>query len=320
MTGQRTTGSLRLTERQKARARLVLLTLIAVIAPPLAGVRSPAVWAVYISLVVAYSLWTLRLTRNYSGDRRLGYLLCLADGAVLLPLLVWSSAPAARVLLVLALVAGGLATQASGGMSKLGKSRHRLESGTSRFGAVASRQTPDAPGACLEGALRVRLRIFSSANTRFALVILRIVRFEETASYYGPDAAERLVTAVSRRGLRLLGPDAQLFVLEGGRVAFVFATETYGRTALASEDGGPGWIDPYDVETVAMNMARRACEHLVDGHRVECVVGWASAPADGLSAEDLVYTAESGAQSTAAFRRVAGARVPVPERSRVAAG
>jgi hypothetical protein len=53
---------------------------------------------------------------------------------------------------------------------------------------------------------------------------------------------------------------------------------------------------------------------------VECVVGWASAPADGLNADDLMYVAEAGAQSTAAFRRVAGGQVTVPERARIAAG
>ncbi len=37
-----------------------------------------------------------------------------------------------------------------------------------------------------------------------------------------------------------------------------------------------------------MSLGRKACEHLVDGHRVECVVGWASAPADGLNADDLM--------------------------------
>ncbi len=43
-----------------------------------------------------------------------------------------------------------------------------------------------------------------------------------------------------------------------------------------------------------MTLGRKACEHLIDGHRVECVVGWASAPSDGMSADDLVYAAESG--------------------------
>ena len=85
---------------------------------------------------------------------------------------------------------------------------------------------------------------------------------------------------------------------------------------------GDLWIDPYDVETVAMALGRRACEQSVDGHRLECVVGWASAPADGMNADDLMYAAESGALSTAAFRRVGGSPVAVaePRRKRAAAG
>ncbi|OFW65708.1 MAG: hypothetical protein A2Y74_09630 [Actinobacteria bacterium RBG_13_63_9] len=69
-----------------------------------------------------------------------------------------------------------------------------------------------------------------------------------------------------------------------------------------------------------MALGRRACEQMVDGSRLECVVGWASAPADGVGADDLMYAAEGGAQSTAAFRRVAGSRVPVPKKTRAVAG
>ncbi len=93
-----------------------------------------------------------------------------------------------------------------------------------------------------------------------------------------------------------------------------------GSTRAAGPNATYEWVDPYGVESFAMTLARKACEHLVDGHRVECVVGWASAPADGMSADDLMYAAESGAQSAAAFRRVAGSRVQVPEKTRAAAG
>ena len=66
----------------------------------------------------------------------------------------------------------------------------------------------------------------------------------------------------------------------------------------------------------------RTCEQTLGGHRLECVVGWASAPADGTTADDLMYAAESGALSSAAFRRVGGSRiaVPEPEKKRAVAG
>jgi len=319
MTGQRTARPQHVTERQKARARLILLTLISLVCPPLAGVRSAPVWIFYIAFMVVYSLWTLRLTRNFAGDRRLGYLLCLTDTAILLPLLVWTSSAGMQSLLVLVCVAGlGLSFWAdctrSEGVRQVRRDNRSLEP------RVALSRSREAGGEVpLERALRVRLQVLQTARARFALVVLRIVRFEEMGAYYGEEEAEHLVAAVTRRGLRLLGPDAQHFVLPGGRVAFLFATGA-GATRSNPPDGAPGWIDPYDVESLAMALARKACEHLIDGHRIECVVGWASAPADGMSAEDLMYAADSGAQSAAAFRRVAGSRVPVPEKTRVAAG
>jgi hypothetical protein len=117
-----------------------------------------------------------------------------------------------------------------------------------------------------------------------------------------------MVSAVERRGLRHLGPAAELFHLGNGRAAFLFEIEgsPSRERALVGE-----WSEPYDVEGMAMRLARRTCERLVEGHRVECVVGWASAPVDGLGVGDLLYAAENGTRSTEAFRRVSGSRVAV---------
>ena len=319
MDKQRTAGALRVTERQKARARLVLLTLVGLICPPLAGARSPVVWALYVALTVGYSLWALRLTRHYAGDRLLGFLLCLTDGAILLPLLAWSSSAALWVVLILVWAGGLLATRAGAGGSRDVSRRSRFGPTLAEPERVRGNRGYDDPEALLDGALRMRLQVLRSNNARFALVLLRVLRFEDIADYYGQDLASRVLAAVGHRGSRLLGPDAQVFLLQSGRVAFVFATgATTG--AVVSASGEPTWIDPYDVESLAMALGRRACEHLIDGQKVECVVGWGSAPADGMSADDLLYAAESGAQSTAAFRRVAGSAVPVPERTRAATG
>ncbi|NLO26807.1 MAG: hypothetical protein GX113_01295 [Actinobacteria bacterium] len=319
MTGQRTARPQHVTERQKARARLILLTLISLICPPLAGVRSAPVWIFYVVFVVVYSLWALRLNRNFAGDRRLGYLLCLTDTAILLPLLVWTSSAGMRSLLALVCVVGLVFSYLADLTRGKGAFQGRRD-GRSLEPRVALDHAGKVDGELpLERALRVRLHILRTSRARFALVVLRIVRFEELGAYYGEDEADRLVGAVTRRGMRLLGPDAQHFVLPGGRVAFLFATGA-GATRSNRPVDAPGWIDPYDVESLAMAMARKACEHLIDGLRIECVVGWASAPADGVSGEDLIYAADSGAQSAAAFRRVAGARLPVPDKTRVAAG
>ena len=307
------------TERQKARARLPLLTLLAAVCPPLVGIRSVSVWIFYVVFVTLYSLWSLRLAGHFSGDRRLGYLLCLTDTAILLPLLVWSSAVGVPTVLALVCVAGFAITYGADRVRSEADSRTSTGSHPERRTA-SGRSEGVGTETPLERAVRVRLRVFTTTGARFGLVVLRIARFEEMASYYGEDASERVLSAVGRRGLRLLGPDAQRFPLPGGRVAFLFETDSGPAQAGGQGGGGFGWIDPYDIEGLAMTLGRKACEHLVDGHRVECVAGWASAPADGLNADDLMYTAESGAQSTAAFRRIAGSRVPVPERARAAAG
>ncbi len=315
MTGQLTARRARVTEHYKARARVVLLTLIAVISPPLAGVRSVAVWVFYVLFLVAYSLWSLRLTRNFSGDRRLGYLLCATDTAILLPVLVWTSAAAVQGALIGICVAGFLVSY----WSDRNALRHGYRSGED------DRQNERDAGASprvespLERSLTVRLHIYEKTRTRFALVVLRIVRFEEIGAYYGQEAAEHMIATVARRCLRLLGADAQHFQLPGGRVAFVFSTGA-GSTRSGLNDTTFELLDPYDIESFAMALGRRACEHLIDGHRAECVVGWAAAPADGLVPDDLMYAAESGAQSTDAFRRVAGAAVAASERARAAAG
>jgi len=305
MTRERTAPVLRLTEHHKARLRILLFTLLTLLVPALSGVRSTAAWVVYVFFALLYSLWTLRLSSIFARDRRLGYVLCLTDVAVLLPLLVWDSGRGVRALVVIVYGAGlGLSYVIDRGQTRhcavapVSLAVHRRKAGRS-----VRMSTPEM---LLEHALRTRLCLFSSEGVRFGLVILRIVRFEEAVTYYGSDAAGRVLSAVGRRGLRQLGPDAQRFPLSGGRMAFLFEIEPVSRRShTAAEE----WSEPYDVEGMAMRLARKTCEHLIEGHRVECVVGWASAPVDGLTAEDLLAAAESGTRSTEAFRRVSGPRV-----------
>ena len=317
MATTRTAPGRRLTEQRKARVRLPLLTLIALLCLPLAGVRSTSIWICYVGFVVLYSLWGLRLCAHFSVDRRLGYLLCFTDFAIMLPLLVWSSNAAIRVVLVL-ICGAGLAVSFFGERADRHAARRAFSRGALGEKALGETTIEAGSGAPLERAVRMRLGVFRATGSRFALVVLRVLRFEEAASYYGEESSQRVLAAVSRRGLRLLGPDAQHFPLPGGRVAFLVETEP--RRRAGGSDGAGIEREPADVEGLAMSLGRKACEHLVDGHRVECVVGWASAPADGLNADDLMYVAEAGAQSTDAFRRVAGGQVTVPERARVAAG
>jgi hypothetical protein len=316
MKASSTNRSIRVDERQKALARVVLLAVVGLFCPPLAAARSGVVWAVYLVIAVLYSIWTVVMTRRFSKDRRVGYLLCVTDGAVLAPIVVWSSGVTMRAVLVF-LWAVGLATTlvADGTFKRLAQPEVRGEKGTGsswdyKGNARATMTSGPAP---LERALRVRLRILDSTGTRFGLVLLRMSGHEEMSAYHGGEAVRRLLESVGSEGLAMLGPDAQVFVLPGGRMAFVFATDAAGDTGLSLLPGSAGRVAPYDVESIAMALARKACEQTIDGHPPECVVGWASAPADGMDPDDLMYAAESGVLSTAAFRRVGGSRVPVPE-------
>ncbi len=336
MTGQRTAPSLTVAERTKARVRLPLLLVLTLAGPPLAGMRSTPVWVLYIVFGFLYSLWAMRLTQTFFADRRLGYLLVLTDSTLLLPLAAWSPGMGMKVLVAIVCV-GGL------GMTYMAdRQRQKAAIGAEENDRVGTGRNPVAgPRALdaqtdLETAIRVRLRVFNVSGARFGLVILRVLRFGEVASYYGEDTSDRIMAAIGRRGMRLLGQNTQRFPLPGGRMAFLFETER-SPGGVVAQDGSLNWSDPYDVEGLAMTLGRKVCEHLIEGHRMECVVGWASAPVDGLTSSDLITAAEAGAHSTAAFRRVSGSRVSVrviptagssvtrvpqgvPERARTAVG
>lgn len=333
MTGQRTAPSLTVTERFKARVRLPLLLALTLGGPPLAGMRAAPVWILYVVFGVLYALWALRLTQVFAADRRLGYLLCLTDTALLLPLAAWSAGPGTKLAVSLVCVAGFALTYAADIRRQAVRGRKDQRDIGRHRDSVSARVRKLDPRADLESAVRSRLRVYGATGARFGLVVLRVLRFEEMNSYYGEDSAERTMAAIGRRGLRLLGQEAQRFPLPGGRIAFLFETER-AADGVAAHSEGLGWSDPYDVEGLAMSLGRKVCEHLIEGHRVECVVGWASAPAHGLTADDLLAAAEAGAHSTAAFRRVSGSRVavrvvpsagsrvsqPVVERARTAVG
>ena len=319
MTRHYTAGEAHTTERQKAWARLALLTVIGLICPPLAAARSGLMWGLYLLLVVVYSLWAIRVTYKTGNDRFHGYLLTWADALVLIPLMVWSPGFAMRVVLAMVWAAGAGATVQAARARVQGSGRVSRERGASAD-RRARRNSVAEP---LARAVGARLHVLFEQGTRFGLVLLRITEHQEIVDEYGEEGAQRLVRAVGLKGLRYLGADAQLFQLAGGRVAYVFATDAWDSAADESRAGWPeSQREACDIEGLAMAVARRSCEGIIEGYRLECVVGWAAAPADGTSVDDLMYAAESGVLSKAAFRRVNGTSVPVPqpEKKRAVAG
>ena len=265
--------------------------------------------------------------RAFGQDRRLGYLLCVSDLAVLLPLLVWTSSPLVQTALIILWAAGlavsCVADQAQRRAAAQASRPQVLSPGGQRgqAGLGAARGASGQAEALLRH-LERRIRLFQASGERFALVMLRVLRLTEFQIYYGPEEVGRMLSALERRGLRVLAPDARCFSLAGGRIAFVFALGEAGSLARAPGTG-PAARAPhtsvYDVEGLAMTLARLVCERSVHGHRVACSVGWASCPADGITAEDLLYVAETGAKSTDVFRQVGSAPVAAA-RPRRAAG
>ena len=242
MNPHQTASTARVTERQKAWARLALLTVVGLVCPPLAAAKSGVVWPIYLALAVLYGLWTVHATRGTSRDRLLGYLLCVTDAIVLLPILVWSIGVAMRVVLGLLWLVGvatswradcALQQQKS---SKAPGSRAR---GASRDVRSSQRRPQETgPQAPLERALRVRLRVMAEERTRFALVLLRIERQQELVDEFGAQGTRDLLREVGRRGLRLLGPDAQLFLLPGGRTGFRLCHRLVQRTGRGQQREG----------------------------------------------------------------------------------
>lgn len=323
MKAQNTARKAHVTERQKAWARLALLTIVGLVCPPLAAARSGAVWGIYLAVLVLYSVWTVYVVRAPGRDRRLGYLLCLADAVMLVPMMVWSMGVAMRAVLVVLWLAGAVASVSAAQAKASARARRMSEAGRARWATLTKRAPASAPTAKADGgeaplerALRVRLRVFEEEKTRFAVVLLKVTGYEALVQEHGRDTAKGFLKDVGRRGLRLLGPDAQVFFLHSGRLAFVFATDSAREYSKYSGRCPSNHIDPYDVESLAMALAEKACEQEMTGRPLECVVGWASAPADGATADDLMYAAESGVLSSAAFRRVSGTRVVVPEQEK----
>lgn len=292
-TTARFTGS---AEQRKARYRLLVLTLLALVGMPAFGLDLGLVGVFYGTLLVCYSLWALRLTVIFHDDDSLGLLLTVLDVALTLPLLLWGSPGWLVVPLVLAWafdLLSSVAIQRRARQSRQVSASESLTDPATGFG------TPSR----FAGALARVLEEAENSGDSACLITLTIQRYEESVSYYGAEAAETSLVAVSRRVLRDLGDPVEVFRLSSNLVAFLLAD-----------------CSQVDAAEMALSASRAANNHLVSGRRVDSIVGYALAPRDGRTPAQLIMTARESSFVARPLRSSGGGAMAAAGRSRVAVG
>lgn len=278
-------------EQRKARYRLPLLTLLALLGPSAFGLRVGIVSALYSLILVGYALWALRLTVVFRDDAGLGYLLALFDVALTLPLVVWGRPSWLLAPLVTAWVVGLAASVTI---------RSHEERAYVRMEASIDPTTGLRTSSCFRDFVREHRDLEGSAGC-FGVLTVRIHRFGELVSLYGRDAAERSVAAVARRALREAGCDAEGFRLAEDLVVLA----------------GPvcGSLEASELASVVSKATNR---HLVEGRKIDSFVGYAVFPRDGYSADELVASAEATSHARSAWRSPSSLPKPVGARISVA--
>jgi GGDEF domain-containing protein len=290
-TTARSTGS---AEQRKARYRCVVLTLLALVGMPAFGLDLGLVGVFYGALLVGYSLWALRLTVIFHDDDSLGLLLTVLDVALTLPLLLWGSPGWLFAPLVLGWAVDlltSLAIQRRARRSRQLSASQSLTDPATGF-AIRSR---------FAGSLARVLEEGESSGNSACLITLTIQRYEENVSYYGAEATENDLVAVSRRVLRELGDPVEVFRLSDDLVAFLLAD-----------------CERVDAAEMALSASRAANGHLVGGRRVDSTVGYALAPRDGRTPAELVGAARESSFVARPLRSAAGGARGGAGRSQVA--
>lgn len=280
-------------EHQKGRYRVLVLGTLALFGPPVFDIRVGFLSGAYSVALVIYALWALRLTVVFRDDEGLGYLLSIIDAVLTLPLLLWGTKLWPSTV-VIGLWIGGLVYSAA------------VQRQERTFGLGAPNEVDPATGfggaSLFAEAVDDEGQLAMARSSCFSVITLRVHRREEMVVLHGREAAERSVIALGRRTRRELGAEAQGFRLSGDMLAFLV----------------PGCGSIRSAELAAA-VSRAANSRLVDGRRVDCFVGYAVGPRDGVNAPELVHAAERTSPARPAVRSVAPARVSV-RGSRVAVG
>lgn len=278
-------------EHVKARYRLPLLVLVALVGPSAFGLRVGLLSVVYSLILLTYALWALRLTVVFRDDRGLGFLLALFDVVLTLPLVVWGQ-PSPLLALVVSAWIVGLA------VSVVIRSREERE--RVPLDSIIDPATGLRTSSCFRELVRVREQTGAPVEN-FGVFTIRVHRFEELAAYYGRDAAERSVGAVARRARRELG---------GGAEAFRLAADLLVLTGPACR--------PLEASEAAALISKAVNRNLIDGRKIDSFVGYAVFPRDGYTADELVASAEATTHARTVWHSPSSLPKPVGARVSVA--
>ena len=279
-----------MTERRKAKYRLLVFGLIAVVGPSAFGVRG-VFGILYSILLAAYALWALRLTVVFDDDMSLGYLLCLFDATIVVPLILWTSSLWLVVPMALLWVGGLLLSWLAAR-----RLREELEGAEAGQGSGAIAPQDEATGFISRAGFVQSLRgLYAEhgGNTRFSLVVVRLERYQEYALLSGSEAAGRALGALARRVKRIVGPNGSGYRITDDRIALVVEGDGFGLSSLVAE-------------------ARRSTgSRLVQGHKLEVSIGYATFPRDGSTPRELLMAAElsASARPSAAAVATVGSRL-----------
>lgn len=269
-------------EHSKGRYRLPLLGLVALLGPSAFGLRVGLLSGLYSLILIAYALWSLRLTVTFRDDAGLGYLLCLFDVALTLPLAMWGNPTWLTGLLVAAWVL-------SMGSSVAIRRREDRTERTRRNGPrLVDQATGLRTSVCFRDLVREQVESAEDGGPTFGVMIVRVHRFEELVAYYGRDAAETALGAVARRATREVGRDVEAF-------------------RLASDLVGLAWpvLGSVEASERAAAVSRAVNQRLVEGRKIDSFVGYAVFPRDGRTVDDLLVSADASTSVRGTRRSVA---------------
>lgn len=266
-------------ERQKAKYRILVFGLTAILGPAVFGLQVGGLVIMYAVLLVAYSLWAIRLTVVFPNDSSLGCLLCLLDAALVMPLLAWGTSLWLFVPLVILWLAGLVVTIR-------GARRAAPAASAEEPGAEPMVELPqcDSTGYMSRAAFVSDLRmLYKERVGNFALLVVRLQRYQEAKVLMGAESAGQVLGAMSRRVQREAGGELKGYHITDDRVAFILSGNTL-------ETAGP----------VAVRARKAANSRLINGRKMEAVVGYAAYPVDGLTPRDLLLAADRRASESAA--------------------